>query len=255
MAGERIALIAREGESTWILYNALCQTYVVEVLLEAPPSIARLARSRIRRLGLWRVVGQLLFQVLVRVPMAHISRSRKRAIMREYGASSTAPRPDRVKHTDSVNSPACWAQVKEWGPQIIVINGTSILSKDTLEAFSVPVVNTHVGITPQYRGVHGAYWALVSDDLEHCGVTVHLVDTGIDTGGVLQQALIAPTHKDNFTTYPTLQMAVGSRLLHQAVGDMIMGTACTMPSTGRSRLWHHPTLWDYCRNRIWKSVR
>ena len=41
----------------------------------------------------------------------------------------------------------------------------------------------HAGITPQYRGVHGGYWAVVNNDPEHCGVTIHFVDKGIDTGG------------------------------------------------------------------------
>jgi methionyl-tRNA formyltransferase len=35
-------------------------------------------------------------------------------------------------------------------------------------------VNIHVGITPKYRGVHGTYWALVNNDVENSGVTVHL---------------------------------------------------------------------------------
>ena len=36
---------------------------------------------------------------------------------------------------------------------------------------------------------------------ETCGVTIHLVDAGIDTGAVLAQAPICPSPRDNFTTW------------------------------------------------------
>ena len=52
-----------------------------------------------------------------------------------------------------------------------------------LEAVPAVFLNTLAGITPSYRGVHGAYWALVQRQPDACGVTVHLVDAGIDTGG------------------------------------------------------------------------
>jgi hypothetical protein len=46
-------------------------------------------------------------------------------------------------------------------------------------------INTHTGITLQYR-VHGAYWVLVSNDKENCGVIVDKLDQGIDTEIITQ---------------------------------------------------------------------
>jgi methionyl-tRNA formyltransferase len=43
----------------------------------------------------------------------------------------------------------------------------------------------HAGITPRYRGTHGGYWVLLNNDPGHCGVTIHLVDPGIDTGSIV----------------------------------------------------------------------
>ena len=50
-----------------------------------------------------------------------------------------------------------------------------------------PVLNYHAGITPKYRGMNGGYWALATGDAGNFGATVHLVDAGVDTGGVLHQ--------------------------------------------------------------------
>ena len=102
----------------------------------------------------------------------------------------------------------------------------------------------HAGITPRYRGVHGGYWALASGDAAHCGVTVHLVDAGIDTGGILAQALIRPTPVDSFVTYPLLQLAAGLPLLVDAARAGLAGTLRPLPADAASpsRLWSHPTL-------------
>lgn len=255
MSAEKVLLIARAGVGTSIIHNALKARFSTEVILEEPPSMWNLLRSRAKRLGLGRVFGQVLFQVLVAQPMSLFSQKRSNAILKELRADDTPPPSARVHAVASVNNAACHALVQELSPRVIVINGTRILSRSTLDAFQVPVLNTHVGITPAYRGVHGAYWALVNDDPEHCGVTVHLVDAGIDTGAIIHQGLIEPTKQDNFTTYPLLQMAVGSQLLCQAVEEVLAGNVRTIACPTESRRWFHPTIWEYASNRLRRGVR
>ena len=255
MADNAVVLIARAGESTWILYNALSKQFNVHVLLESAPSKRQVIFSRMRRLGAFRVFGQLLFQFIVAIPLSRLSGGRRNEIVQESSISVKPPPVTKTSGITSVNAPATWSLVRSLSPKVIVINGTRILSKATLDAFNVPVLNTHVGITPKYRGVHGAYWALANNDPQHCGVTVHMVDAGIDTGGILHQAVITPTRKDNFTTYPILQMALGSKLLCQAVGEVIEGTQRTITGPDGDERWYHPTLWEYCFHRITKGVR
>jgi folate-dependent phosphoribosylglycinamide formyltransferase PurN len=72
--------------------------------------------------------------------------------------------------------------LKAINPDLVIVNGTRIISKKVLSSINSKFVNIHVGITPKYRGVHGTYWALVNNDVENSGVTVHFVDEGIDTG-------------------------------------------------------------------------
>ena len=109
------------------------------------------------------------------------------------------------------------------GAAVVVVNGTRIIARRVLEASDAVFINTHCGITPEYRGVHGGYWALYRSDPENCGVTVHLVDPGIDTGGILAQQRIEPGPHDNFVTYPYLQLAAGLPLLVEAVGSALEG--------------------------------
>lgn len=252
---ERIVLLARESAATAILYNALAPRFDVRVVFEHPPSSMQLLRSRVRRMGSWRVLGQVLFQLLVAKPLGALSKARRAAILTDLDASDAAIPRHAIARTASVNDPSCWELVRSLAPRAVVINGTRILSARTIAALGVPVLNTHVGITPMYRGVHGAYWALAQGDPQHCGVTVHLVDEGIDTGGILYQAAIDPGPKDDFSTYPTMQMAVGSKLMVNALNDTLDGTLRTHTVSGPSRRWEIPTLWSYVANRFGRGAR
>ncbi|HRO39463.1 MAG TPA: formyl transferase [Flavobacteriales bacterium] len=255
MAEDLIVLIGREGDSTNILYNALSASHAVQVIHEEPPARRKLLRWRVKQVGLFRMCGQLLFQVTVVLPMRRLSAGRRLEIIRESGASTSAPPPGSTSRTPSVNSPGLLAQLKELAPRLVVINGTRILTGRTLAAIGVPVLNVHAGITPKYRGVHGAYWALVNHDRAHCGVTVHLVDAGVDTGGILHQGVIEPTARDNFTTYPLLQLALGSKLLVQAVDEVLSGRTNRIAGPVEDRRWYHPTLWAYIQHWITRGVR
>ena len=77
------------------------------------------------------------------------------------------------------------------------------------------------------------------------GVTVHLVDTGIDTGAILYQERIMPEKRDNFSTYPYLQLAAGLPLLARGGADALSGRLAPIEIDLPSKLWSHPTLWSY----------
>jgi len=168
-----------------------------------------------------------------------------------------APIPAKcIVDVASVNNNRTASLLKELAPRVVVVNGTRILEEKVLNATSGVFLNTHVGITPFYRGVHGGYWALAAGDLEHCGVTIHKIDRGIDTGEIVAQALIKPTAADNFSTYPLLQIANALPLLKRAVRESLNGGLKTQPmTTGKSKLWSHPTAYQYLKHRIASGVR
>lgn len=58
------------------------------------------------------------------------------------------------------------------------------------EIFMIPTygtINLHPSLLPKYRGAHPIMWMHLNMDQEG-GVTIHCVDTGIDTGAILAQA-------------------------------------------------------------------
>lgn len=77
--------------------------------------------------------------------------------------------------------------VNKFGVKLIVLAGfMRIVSKTLLEAFPKRIINIHPSLLPQFPGRNGikdAFEAKVSKS----GVTIHYVDSGIDTGEIIYQ--------------------------------------------------------------------
>lgn len=75
-----------------------------------------------------------------------------------------------------------------------------LLSGEILDLFERGVVNLHPALLPFNRGGFTNVWPLL--DGSPAGVTLHLLDTGIDTGPILAQVEV-PTHiTDTSITHP-----------------------------------------------------
>ncbi len=244
-------ILAGPGISTDIVYNELKKDFTIEkIILEQPVNKIEFLKKRIKHLGIWAVCGQVLFQFLIVPILNFVSLKRKREILKKFNLNDNPLPPDKIIHVKSVNADETIAALQNVNPDIVVVNGTRIISKKVLNSIAVNFVNIHAGITPKYRNVHGAYWALVNNDIENCGVTVHLVDPGIDTGSVIYQSKILVTDQDNFTTYPLLQLAEGIVYLKKALHDIFEGNVIVKRGTDESKIWHHPTFRQYIYQRI-----
>lgn len=81
-------------------------------------------------------------------------------------------------------------------PDLVVCAGfMRILGPGFLSRFPSRVVNTHPALLPAFPGAHAVRDALAYG-VTLTGVTVHLVDEGVDTGPVVAQAAV-PVHRDD----------------------------------------------------------
>jgi folate-dependent phosphoribosylglycinamide formyltransferase PurN len=256
MHNKEIVLLAGKWETTTLVYNFLCEHFTVtKLVMEEPVPKKEFLKKRAKKLGWFTVGGQVLFQLLIGKRLAKTSKKRIEEIIKNHGLSAKKIPVERIIEVSSVNAEDCIHQLRNLNPDVVVVHGTRIISKKVLQSINVPFINIHAGITPRYRGSHGAYWALANNDRENCGVTVHLVDAGIDTGNILYQQTLPLTPKDNFATYGYLQLAVGLTLLQKALNDLFEGKMEVKKNNLDSVLWHHPTLWGYIKTRIAKGVR
>jgi len=252
----KIVMLVDRSDLSRIMYHALSRHYpIAKVIVEDSPSKKVLIQKRIKRLGLFRVAGQLVFMVFSKLTRP-LSKKRVADILQACEATD-APYPvEKMVEVSSVNAGETIDLLQKIKPDVVVVNGTRIISEEVLDVVGARFINTHTGITPKYRGVHGGYWALTQDDAQNCGVTVHLVDKGIDTGGILYQATIEVSKEDSFNTYPYLQVLEAVPLMVQAIEDVAKGTLKTrLRKDLESKIWTHPTIWEYLKYRITAGIK
>jgi folate-dependent phosphoribosylglycinamide formyltransferase PurN len=254
MPTDRVVLLTTEGESGRVAARYLAARFpALTVIVETPVSRSLLLRRRIRRLGLVHVGGQLAFMLFQRIQQ-RLSKSRITEIIRKADLDARWPADREIIRVPSVNSPECIDHLRRLQPRAILVMGTRIIGAEVLRSVDAPFINYHAGVTPKYRGVHGGYWAKAQGDDDNFGVTIHLVDEGIDTGSVLHQARPATSAKDNYSSYPYLQLAAALPLLERSAREAIAGTLSPQRVDLPSRLWSHPTLWTYIQTGLWRGV-
>ncbi len=252
---KRLLFVGGSTPTTWMVYNALIAEFGLfpAVIEEAVPR-QRMLKTRLRKVGLARLISQIGFVGLIRPLLKIRAKGRLKYLRRDLGLEIVAPISPDIHHVTSVNSTAFHELAERLCPDVVVINGTRILSRKTLAKLNAPVINMHQGITPGYRGAHGAYWALTRGDTQNCGVTIHLVDERIDTGNIIAQKIIAPEMQDSFVTYPHLQTAVALDDLIAAIRETLAGKLTTKPISGASMVWYHPGFFEYL-GHAWRGVR
>ncbi|SFJ09392.1 Formyl transferase [Kaistella treverensis] len=248
----KIVVLCGQGDSSRYFYHAMAGDFEIsKVIMEEPVPKSVLIRNRIKRLGLLTVIDQLLFQTIVTRVLKFVYAGRLRELKKVYRLNDALIPENVLISVPSVNDAATLSILRELQPDIVIVNGTRIISRKVLRILkNAKVVNTHLGITPEYRGVHGAYWALANADEEHCGVTVHEVDSGIDTGKIYRQKKIeVDRNKDSFITYPLHQYFIGIGLLKEVIADLNSGKSETFSKVSPdSKLYYHPGFTYYIKN-------
>ncbi|MEI7473039.1 MAG: formyl transferase [Chitinophagaceae bacterium] len=242
---KKIVFLASDCESSRWVYNALKDQYAfVGIILENPIAKSTLIKKRIKKIGILKVIGQVLFSMLLVPILKWQAKNRRAALIENYHLDSS-PFPTEAIRTDSINSELSKASLINLQPDFVLVNGTRIISQNILGCCNARFINMHVGITPWYRGSHGGYWALRNNDLNNFGTTLHLVDKGVDTGAVIRQAFIQPTKADNFTSYPILQTAIGIQALKELYPDLLLNNFTIVQHKEKGKMYYQPGFLDY----------
>ncbi|MCV7419284.1 phosphoribosylglycinamide formyltransferase [Mycobacterium yunnanensis] len=105
-------------------------------------------------------------------------------------------------------------------PDLVVSAGfMKILGSQFLSRFAGRIVNTHPALLPAFPGAHA-----VPDSLAYgvrvTGCTVHLVDSGVDTGPILAQEAVAVLDDDDEAALHERIKVVERRLLVEVLAAM-----------------------------------
>lgn len=104
--------------------------------------------------------------------------------------------PTFVVAPQNFASREAWAEmllenVNYFEPDLTVLAGfMRVLPANFVSALSPKLINTHPSLLPLFPGAHGVRDALAAGSTE-TGVTIHIVDEGVDTGPQLAQERLA----------------------------------------------------------------
>lgn len=101
------------------------------------------------------------------------------------GSTAKLDRPDLVREFPHINHPDVVALARDLKPDLICVFGTSLIRGDLLKEGRLGIANLHGGLSPEYRGADCTFWALYNGEPEKIGCTLHWIDAGIDTGGLI----------------------------------------------------------------------
>lgn len=101
------------------------------------------------------------------------------------------PPADLCPHSkvNNINDPEAIQFAKEFSPDLVLVFGTSLL-KDKWFTLKVPIVNSHLGIIPRYRGWMCWFWAILEGNFDSVGASIHYVTKVADGGEIIVQDFI-----------------------------------------------------------------
>ena len=113
--------------------------------------------------------------------------------------------------------------LQDHGADVVVTAGyMRLLGQPVLDLFGGRWLNTHPALLPSFPGMHGVRDALAYG-VKVTGVSVFLVDEGIDTGPIVLQEAIEVRDDDDWSSLETRVLSVEHRLLPRAVRALVEG--------------------------------
>jgi methionyl-tRNA formyltransferase len=128
------------------------------------------------------------------------------------------------------------SRIREWSPDVVVVVAYGkILPEEILSLPPHGCVNVHASLLPSFRGASPIVWAVRSGATES-GVTLMLMDKGMDTGPVLK-TLSFPLRQDETSgSLAEKMMEAGPGFLVEGLLDYLGGKLLPVPQTGEFSL-------------------
>ena len=138
----------------------------------------------------------------------------------------------RVEQPPKIRDEEFYNVVRGIAPEfIIVVAYGKILPAEVLKLPLSGCINVHGSLLPKYRGAAPVQWALINGE-SITGVTTMLMDTGIDTGDILQQAAVEILDNDNYETLSMKLAGLGGKTLVGTLKGIRAGLVQPAPQTG-----------------------
>jgi methionyl-tRNA formyltransferase len=164
---------------------------------ESLSGIMRRYARKMRRLGFWPSLEIITSMPIHRVLSRRDMREKER-LLHSLPRPALQPLLAEAILVPAANGPEAVRALEHLSPEVIIQAGAGILRRRIFALARIGTLNLHHGIAPLIKGMDSIYWALWEKKPQWVGLTIHWIDEGIDTGGILAYAPVTPEESDTF---------------------------------------------------------
>lgn len=130
-----------------------------------------------------------------------------------------------VYQPKKVREPEFVELLRSLKPDVMVVAAFGqIITKEILEMPKHGCINVHASLLPAYRGAAPIQWAVINGDKES-GVTIMQMDEGIDTGDMIEKAVVPIAEDETGGSLFDKLSHTGAKLCVKVLKDLEEGTA------------------------------
>ena len=149
------------------------------------------------------------------------------------------------------NAQAIVDDVRARRVDLLVNVGGGIFRRRLIEATGRGILNVHMGRLPEFRGMNALEWSLFHG--QPIGLTLHLIDAGIDTGDILCFRRIPIDAGDTIATLRAKSLPISVELVTSGIESLDAGEAHRVRQPaheGRQYFVMHPRLLRIATRKI-----
>ncbi|CTQ32723.1 formyltransferase family protein [Jannaschia rubra] len=155
-----------------------------------------------------------------------------------------------------VNDAATLRWMRERNVRLLVLAGAPILRAPMIGIAPLGVLNVHSSLLPHYRGTRAEFWQVHNGDTDRAGLTVHFVDTGVDSGDIVLQVPQRAAPGDDPWLMRSRNQLNALDALPRAVRAVLAGTATRRPQIPtRERAYRFSDITPQATRRVIARVR
>lgn len=123
-------------------------------------------------------------------------------------------------------------------PDCIAFTGGGLLRQGIIDRAGKGVINCHMGILPYYRGMDVVQWPILNKDFMNVGMTTHIIDSGVDTGNILEITKVSPDDYSSLKSLRNKFEILMPQALTRACKGLLDGTIKPVPQANQEGLQH-----------------
>ena len=253
----KVALLAATPYSKYSLAVAeLLRLRGVRVRLLVVPNMYNIQRIKIT----WRREGLELFQkIWTKILVSHraVVETPLDQLMKSEGIS-LRPLPQycaehgiQYQRLPDLYGQHAAATMLEHDIDLIVFTGGGLIRRELLESTPIGILNCHWGLLPDYRGMDTTIWA--EWERRSIGLTLHLMDSGVDTGPIISTHPVARAPDESFEALHKRMEAMSAERMVDTVQLICQGGINPAPqelAQGKQYFIMHDRLKDILTDRL-----